>query len=212
MSDQPGHQDQPPPSGYAGPPPTGYPPIPQPIDPYPPGGQVWGYPPPYPMGYPAMPYPGFAPTAPADRRPGTTTAAAVLGYVDAGFLIVMGIVLFSTSSIVDGLNRYDHYNHEGLSGEFRLDAILNLLAAGLLIGGAVAMTSRTAIGRIIYTVGVALTVGESIYWIARWGSEGGGTYINFWALLYAAVAIVGVCLAWFGGGSAWLNRAPSVTS
>lgn len=212
MSDQPEQQDHSPHPGYAGPPPTQYPPAPQPVDPYPPGGQPWGYPPGYPMGYPAMPYPGFGPVAPGERRPGTITAAAVLGYVNAGLLILMGIVLFSTSSIVDGLNRYDDYAHDGLSGEFRLDAILNLLAAGLLIGGGVAMTSQTAVGRIIYSVGAAITVGESTYWIARWGSEGGGTYINFWALLYAAMAIVGVCLAWFGGGSAWLHRAPARTS
>ncbi len=195
--------------GYAGPPQTGYGQPQQPVDPYAAGQQPgWGYQPQYPMAYPAAVYqPGYGQVPPGERRPGTLTAAAVLGYINAGFLIVMGVALFSTTSIIDNLNRYDSYSHSRLSTEFAIDAVLNLVAAGLLIGGAVAMTNRTVIGRLLYSVGATIVIGESIYWVARWGSKDGGGYLDFYALLFAAIAIIGLALAWVNGATNWLNRA-----
>lgn len=226
----------PPPSGYAGPPPTGYGQHPQPVDPYtgepysgdpytggaypggtyangpyggsqPPGWPGWGPPPPYPTGYVVPMYGGaYAPTPPGDRRPGTLIASAVLGYVNAGFLILMGFVLLTTSSIVHDLNRYN-YNSSGLSGEFSLDAVLNMVAAGLLIGGAAVMTNRRVSGRTLYSAGTAIVLAESIYWMARWGTKNGQGYLNFYALMFAATALVGLGLAWFGGATNWFQRA-----
>lgn len=217
--------DQPPP-GYAGPPPTGYGPPSQPGDPYAggpyPGGPYpdnrapgWGYPPPYPTGYGApmvAAYPGYAPIPPGERRPGTLTASAVLGYVNAGFLILMSVVLFSTNSIIDNLNRYDYYDHSNLSTEFAIDAFLNLIAAGLLIAGAISMTNRTALGRLLYSVGAVLVLAESVYWLARWARKDGGSYLTPYPLMFIAVAVVGLSLAWVGGATAWFNRAAARTS
>lgn len=198
----------PPPTGYTGPPPTGYIP-PEPVDPYA-GGQVqsWGYPPPYPPPGYGMSMPGY-PGGPVDpdRRPGTVTASAVLGYVNAGFLILMSVVLFSTNSIIDDLSRYSDVRNS-VRGEFAADAFINLIAAGLLIAGGISMANRSALGRRFYSVGVVVVLAESVYWLARWVSKAGGSYLTPYPIMFLAVAIVGLSLAWFGAATPWLGAAP----
>ncbi len=203
------------PDDYAGPPPTqpGYPqpePYAQPA-PYAPNPYAqpnpYGYPQPGPYGYPAgYGYaPSYAPLPPGERRPGTLIAASVLGYVSAGLLILSGLSLLFGASLVDtatqalgGQNQY--------SSELALDGVVNFVAAGLLIGGGVAMITRNATGRILYGIANGIVVVEAIYWLARWESRYNVGGFIVWAVMFMALAVVGVALAFTGECSRWLAR------
>ena len=163
---------------------------------------------PAPYGYPAPAYgypptPGYAPLNPADRRPGTITSAAVLGYVAGGLLIIAGIICLFGASTLENFN--DDFNGDlhDYSVQFVLAGVVNLIAAGLLIAGSVSMTGRSATGRVMYSVGCGLVIVAAIYWIARWATKDGLSGLLVYALLFSALVIVGVSLAFTGGGNRW---------
>ena len=169
---------------YGGYPGYGYPP--------PPG---YGFPPPG-FGYPAVP--------PGERRPGTLLASAVLGYVSAGLLILAGILLFDGASLVHDIDKQTGLSHDSVTTELVLDGFADLVAAGLLIAGAVVMASGRRHGRVLYSFGAGIVIVESIYWMARWADD--LPYLIVYALLFAALSVVGLALAWTAGGTAWLRR------
>jgi hypothetical protein len=181
---------QPPP--YSGPPQGGpYDPNPAPA----PYGYGYGY------GYPPAAYPGFGYPA-GEQRPGTVIAGAVLGYIAAGLLIFAGIVLFAGASTLNDLT--DTYGISNTySGELTGAGLINLIAAGLLIGGAVAMTGRSPTGRTVYLVGGAIVIVMAVYWLARWGTKSGLEDVIFYALLFGALVVVGICLACTGAANRW---------
>lgn len=202
--------DEPPQGGYQGPPATGqYPPEPRypsgpaaaPGSPYPaanPYAQVA----PYGYGYP----PGYAPGYPAGNgRPGTIIAAAVLGYVTAGLLILSGSLLVFGASIVSDVERAAG-SFTDYGTELALDGLLNMVAAGLLIAGAVMMTGRKANGRTLLSVGGAIVLAETLYWLIRFSGLSADGFI-FYAVLFAALSVIALSLAWTPGGSAWLRGA-----
>lgn len=59
------------------------------------------------------------------------------------------VVLFEGASIVDGLSALGNNGHILLSSELMVDAVLNLIAGGLLIGGAVSFGNGTSNGRVL---------------------------------------------------------------
>lgn len=191
---------------YQGPPPTASHDPGSVASPYPyavPYPNPYAYPTGYGYGYPAV--------QPGQRRPGTLTAAAVLGYVNAGLLVIAGLLLFTGASIVDSVN--DSTDGAGLasfSTELSFDGFLNLLASALLITGGVLMSARRPNGRPVYAAGAAVVVIESGYWLARWGSrvnDAGGMVV--YALLFGLLAGVGLGLACTRDGSNWLRgRSP----
>lgn len=190
---------------YPGQPAGGYP-----YQPPPPGNAYPQGPPPGYPGYGYGPPPGYAPPPgyggpPGEPRPGTLTAAAVLGYVCAGLLILAGILLFLGASVVANLDNLSGAYLGDYTFEFSVDGVVNLIAAGLLIGGSVMMAGRNPTGRLLYFVAGGIVVVETIYWLARWASRTDGAVV-FYALLYAALVVVGMSLAATGGGSRWLNR------
>jgi hypothetical protein len=184
-------------------PPYSGPPQPGPYEPAsgPPGGYGYGYG----YGYPPPSYPGFY--QPAEQRPGTVIAGAVLGYIAGGLLIFAGILLFTGASTLNDLD--DTYGiSDSYSSELTAMGLLNLLAAGLLIGGSVAMTGRSRTGRNLYTIGGAITLVLAVYWLARWATKSGLEDVIVWALLFAALVIVGMSLACTGAASRWFASRP----
>lgn len=165
-----------------------------------------GYPPPGYGGYPAPGYPlGYPPApAPGDRRPGTLTAAAVLGYVAAGLLVVAGVLLFFGASTIQGFNNAFGNQDTSYTAEFVLAGVANLIAAGLLIAGSVSMTGRNTTGRLLYVVGSGIVIVATIYWLARWATKFGAEGLIVYGLLFAALVIIGTSLAFTSDGNRWL--------
>ncbi|MBE7188997.1 hypothetical protein [Jatrophihabitans endophyticus] len=193
------------PEPYTGPPATGWPPphsaAAQPG--YPPGGFPPGYPGAgYAWGSPA-PFAGHA-IDPADVRPGPATAAAVLGFVGSGLLILAGGLLLVGASLVADIESASG-SHTNYGIEIGLDGVADLIAAALLIAGGVLLTGRKPAGRVVLTVGNAIVAALTIYWLVRFGGLTSG--LLFYPLLFAALAVVSTVLAWLVPVSAWLNRA-----
>lgn len=195
------------PGAYYGPPPT-QPHVPG-NGPYdhpqwswsPPAGSYAAYP--QPGGYPpAPPYASaYGPPAPGEGRPGTLLAAAVLGYVTAALLIVAGLLLAFSVSLLDDL-----LDGNSFTAEFTLACLANFAAAGLLIGGSVAMTARNRTGRRVYTAGAATVLALTVYWLARWAASTGREVLVVYGLFFATLAAIGLALAYVGGAGRWLAR------
>ncbi len=188
---------------YSGPPPSGparsgpYEPAPGP-----PPGYEYGYGYGYGYGYPPPNFPVFY--QPAEQRPGTVIAGAVLGYIAGGLLIFAGILLFSGASTLNNLD--DTYGiGDTYSSELTAMGLLNMLAAGLLIGGSVAMTGRSRTGRNLYAIGGAITLVLAVYWLTRWATKSGLEDVIVWSLLFAALVIVGMSLVCTGAASRWFG-------
>lgn len=195
------HGDPENPAPYFGPPETGpYAPQPEP-NPWaqPPYG--YGYPPGYPPGYP-QPYPPGYPAGSA--RPGTLTAAAVLGYIGAGLLILAGSLLLFGASFVAGVEDYSGSPKNG-SAELAFDGLLNMIAAALLIAGGVMVSGRNATGRTIFSIGGGLVLAESIYWLTRFSGVASSGLVVY-TVLFIAITVIALALAWTADVGRWLRR------
>lgn len=166
-----------PPPQYGGYPPAGY-------DPRYPGGQGGygqpGYPPQY--GTPQYGTPYGPPGGGGPERPGAALASAVLSYIQAG------IVLFSSFFVLAVGTA---------STEFLVLGIVQLISVGLLIFGAVQLTSGS--GRTTLLIASGLQLALVVYWLIRINSfdeadldEGFGVVIP---LFYAVMPAVALALA-----------------
>lgn len=184
------------PPGYA---PPGY----GAATPYPPAGSYWAQPQPGPYGqYPAPGYGGYPGyPGPGPTRPGQVLAAAVLGYIEAGLLIIAGLFLFAGASIVSDTTNALGAGGSGYTAEFVIDGVVDLACGGLLIAGAVMMTGRRPTGRMLFTVGGAVAIAAGVYWIVRFHDGG----VAVWAGIFMALPIIAIALLWTGGVSPWLN-------
>jgi hypothetical protein len=193
------------PPGY-GPPayaPPGYAPSPYAQYPQPGAGfgapaPAYGYPPPV-YGYPP---PGYGYPS-SNARPGAVVAASVLGYVLAGLLIVAGIFLLSLASSTSQIADTFDLNGASITAELTFDGLLNFLAAGLLIGGGVGFTTGRRAGRKTLVIGNAITLGAAIYWVSRTSGNNGAVV---WVLLFSALAVVGIGLAFSTSINTWLAQ------
>jgi hypothetical protein len=156
------------------------------------------YPPPYPPPDPGYPPPGYPRPAP---RPVAVTVAAVLGFVSAALLGTAALELFAGASLLSSLQG----GAGGVTAEFVLAGLVDLLAAGLLVAAGVLLLGRHASGRALYGAGTALVLGAAIYWVSRWANEFDDPRpVLGYALLLGVLAVAGVLLAWTRAGAAWL--------
>jgi len=160
--------------------------------------------PPYPApGYSQYPMPdGQWPGGP--QRPGQIMAAAVLGYITAGLLILAGLLLLIGATVVNDISDSLDGNDHGLTAEFVFDGLGNLVAAGLLIAGGSLLTTGKPGGRIWIALGTAIVSAFSIYWIIRTQWNG----VIGWGIVFTAMPIIAVCLAFSGPVTDWLARQP----
>jgi hypothetical protein len=207
---------QPAPPNYSGPPATAAhdPGIaPQPGNPYayPQPGNPYAQPTnPYAYPQPRDPYAYPQPGEPGQRRPGTMTAAAVLGYISGGLLVIAAMIVLTGASLVASIdNAATTVDLERFTVELTLDGFLNVVAAGLLIAGGVAITRRRPVGRTMYSIGAAIVLVEAVYWLVRWDSQiDDASGLAFYAALFGVLAVIGLFLVWTRIGSAWLLGAP----
>lgn len=182
-----------------------------PIDPNP----QYSAPPPYPgppaagpyfhyPGAPAPPpsgYPGSYPAPWDSGRPNGIAAAAVLAYVDAGLLILTGLLLFAGASAVDSWNNAFGAHDSAITTELAIDGLINLLSAGLQISGAVMISARSERGRTLLTVGGGLCIAAGVYWVLRVHDVG----VTIWTILFVALPIVALSLVWTQSATDWLR-------
>jgi len=178
------------------------------------------YPQPYPPQYQQQPYPGYPQYAPYQHqpypyayprppgRPGTATAAAVLAFVAGGCLIVAALFLFAGASIINDIGSTLNQNTDPTTSELTIDGIINLIAAALLIAGGVMLTGRKVLGRTMLSIGSGIVVACSIYWLLRFNSFGATV---FYALLFGALVVIAVCMAFTTTSRAWLAAAQPST-
>ncbi|SHG29240.1 hypothetical protein SAMN05443575_1937 [Jatrophihabitans endophyticus] len=185
----------------------------QPYDPH-------GYPPQYPTqqpyGYPQQPYgwgqqPGYPPaygagSQPGSQRPGLVLAASILAYVNAGMLILAGALLLFGSAIVSDIED-NAGSGTDYGTEFALDGVVNFIAAGLLIAGAVTFTGGKASGRLLLSVGCGIVLATAVYWLVRFNGDrfhdAGDGYI-VWAVIFAALAILSLAFSFPNPINRWL--------
>ena len=186
-----GHPSQ----GYpaAGSTPPGYPPPGYPGQQYGqsypnPGYAAAGPPPGYGAGYPPVGY-QMVPMYPVPQRatkPGGATAAAVLAYVQSGFVLIGGVVMFSGSAGLDSVRR-----GSSLSSELTVIGIITVLAGGLLIAGATTLLNRKPA---LLLLGNALSIAVSLYFVVRLLDVAYG--IGLWVpIIYAILPVISIALA-----------------
>jgi hypothetical protein len=200
--------------GYGQQQPTGYPSSP---------GQPTGYPssPGQPTGYPSspgqypaqqgqypaqqgptsnpygQPYPqgqfGQYPMVNPNRRPGGATAAAVLSYIQAGVLLIIGIILLA------GAKTFDDFGGDGsTTAELAVDGVVNIALGGLFIAGAVMLTSGRT--RNVLMLACVANLIDSIYWVAR--AESGGKAL---VLFFVVLPIISLALILNSSVTNWLQ-------
>jgi hypothetical protein len=190
-----GYSGQPGQAGYPGQP--GYPAGGYPGQPAQPayGQPAYGPPPGYPPGY------GDYPPAPvANRRPGAVTAAAVLAFVQAGLVIVAGIVLLS-----GGTSMIDYGGQvSGLGTEWTIVAIITIICGGVILAGGVQLFKGKAA---LVVIGSALSLLISVYWVIRISSFD----VNIgpalvWPLIFAVLPVITLALALGSSSKAWSRQ------
>jgi len=181
------------------------PPDDSPIDPNPtyPGPPSSGryFPQPQAPAPPPPGYPGSYPPPWDTGRPGGISAASVLGYIDAGLLILAGLLLLIGASAVDSWNNAFGSNDNSITAELAIDGLLNLLSAGLQIAGGVMIADRSERGRTLFTVGGGLCIAAGVYWLIRVHDVG----VAIWTIVFIALPIIALSLAWTAPATEWLR-------
>ncbi|TDP91175.1 hypothetical protein [Labedaea rhizosphaerae] len=167
----------------------------------PPGGYAQ---PAYPSA-PSYPSSGQNPNQLLNTRPGSATAAAVLGFVQAGITLITTILmLIGLAGVGSG----------GEGGELALAWIVTLaqaLGAALLIYGGVQLVSGT--GRTIFLAGVGVELAICLYYLIRIlsldtsGELPGASELKSSAamipILFAVMPVIALCLALTGNVATW---------
>ena len=167
---------------YGGPPPSSQYHAPAP----PPAGYQGSYPPPWDSG-----------------RPSGLMAASVLAYINAGLLILAGLLLLIGASAIDSWNEAFGSSDHGYTAELAFDGLINFIAAGLQIAGGVMMSGRNERGRTVLTLGGAICVLAGLYWVLRVHDSG----VVVWAGIFVAMPVIGMSMAWTERSTIWLRGA-----
>ncbi len=168
--------------GYAGPPPSDH----------------------YPPQYAPLPPPGYPPAYPPpwdSGRPGGLMASSVLAYIDAGLLILAGLILLIGASAVDSWNNAFGSSDQGFTAELATDGLVNLLSASLQIAGGVMMSARNPRGRTLFTAGATICIAAALYWVLRVHDAG----VAIWTAVFVALPIIGLSMAWTAPATIWLH-------
>jgi hypothetical protein len=145
-------------------------------------------------------YPG--PGAASHGRPGQVVAAAVLSYVEAGLLILTGLILFSGSAAASAWSS-DGDGEHGWGAQFGFAGLGDIVAAGLLIAGGVMFTGGKRPGRTLLGFGLGLCVIEALFWIIRF-DDGAGAMVP-WAAFYLIMPTIAMFLSYAGSITGWLD-------
>jgi hypothetical protein len=125
----------------------------------------------YQQGYGGMPQAPQEYSGGPIQRPGGTTAAAVLAFVQGGItLITTGILMIALAAITDIANKADDTTAGGIDisgslAEGWIVSIVQLIGVGLLIYGGVKLLSGTP--GPLFMIACGLQIALVIYWLVR---------------------------------------------
>ncbi|QNK81178.1 hypothetical protein [Nakamurella sp. PAMC28650] len=178
------------------------------VDPYAPQPPAYPltYPGHAPPGYPGQPPPGyqFVPMYPLvpvrPPKPGGAIAAAVLAFVQAGFVLIGSVFMFSGASFSTNgdRNRY--------SSEFTVIGFVLLVVGGLLIAGGTTMLNRRST---LLGVGGLLSIALSVYFVIRLTDFAFGLAV--WVpIIYAVLPILAIALSMGSDVRSWIKSPADV--
>jgi hypothetical protein len=173
-----------------------------PIDPNEPIGEFLEYPQQYytPPPNPYLPYGAV----PADNRPGEALFAAILALIASGLLLVTGFVLIFAASTFDS----DPDLVTDRTTEFVLAGLGNVIAASLLIIGAVLMLGRSRGARMGIVLGALTSFALAVFWLNQPDNEDD----IFWLFVFCVPTLVAGLLTLSTRVTAWLNAVRSGAS
>jgi hypothetical protein len=182
----------------------------------------WGWPP---AGYGWAPPggPWGPPQPPPPRRPGAVTGAAVLSFVQFGFVLLATLYLFLFALLAGSLSGLPDARVpaelSGLVVEGLVLAAVQLAADVLLLVAAIrAMGNRTLVTWRLLVAALGVQVLLAGYWfvrllVLRSGVPGDAsralTGVTTYAVFFAAVPLVALGLLLFGSGRRWFDPAPA---
>jgi len=169
--------------------PPGYQPTPPGYSQSPPGYPGYG-----PVGYPMAP--AFAGAASKAPRPGSALAAAVLAFVQAGFLLISGVITATVGSDASG-GPFDFGGPDLI-----VVGWLTVIAGGLLIAGATSILNRR---RTILIVGTLLSIGISLYYFFRFFSQTAHNGEITLPLVFAVLPVIALALTMSADVRAWVK-------
>ena len=137
-----------------------------------------------------------------DGRPGIVLAASVLAYAVGGLLIISGLLLLLGASVVHAISSGYQTSDNGISAGLTLGGVANLVSAGLLIAGGVALTLRKPGGRVLMSTGATICVVAGLVWLA------GGANAAWGLLVFVVPTVVGLVMAWQTSVTTWLQNQP----
>jgi hypothetical protein len=146
-------------------------------------------------------------------------AAAVLAFVQAAVVLIASLYIWMFASIADlalseAPQAYDPARVDALAGEGMALAIVQLVAAVLLVGAGVwALNARTRAAWRSLVAAHAVQIVLAVYWAVRLialvtltpGSGGQGAVAGL-ALFFAAGPLTALGLLLIGGGRRWFGQ------
>lgn len=170
-----------------------------PIDPNEPIGDFLEYPQQY-YAPPPNPYLAYG-SAQTDDRPGEAVFAAILALIASGLLLVTGFVLIFAASTFDS----DPDVVSDRTTQFVLAGLGNVIAASLLIIGAVLMLGRSRGARMGIVLGALTSFGLAIFWL----NQPDNADDVLWLFIFCAPTLVAGLLTLSARVTAWLNAGSS---
>jgi hypothetical protein len=152
---------------------------------------------------PPNPYLAYGPVPAADR-PGEALFAAILALIASGLLLVTGFVLIFAASTFDS----DPDIVSDRTTEFVLAGLGNVIAASLLIIGAVLMLGRSRGARMGIVLGALSSFALAVFWLNQPDNEDD----IFWLFIFCAPTFLAGLLTLSTRVTAWLNAERSRAS
>lgn len=152
-----------------------------------------------PPGFSPYPSPGWG----GPPRPGQVTGAAVLGYVEAGVLMISALFVFAGASIVNNAADSFSTGDGGITAQFVLAGMANLVSAGMFIAGGTMFTGANPSGRTLTMAAVAVTAVTALYWVIRFHDTG----VVIWAIAFLTMPAIVASLSFGRSVNAWLQLA-----
>lgn len=154
--------------------------------------------------YPPAAYGGWTGGHAVDERPGEAVAAAVLSLIVAALLLITGFVVIFAASSLETAPDADPSQRTTL---FVFAGLVNVIAAAILIVGAVLLLSRSKSARATIASGTLLCLALGVFWLAN---DQGDSGIVVWLVIFCVPVVIASLLSASTRITFWLRTAPPI--